>query len=230
MFKSSKDLVAPIFLQITHAMLDGSDFPPPDFNWAFLVCLAKGSGTTQLDGTLAHDSKDTRPLSIVDSSNRILASIFRVALERCLGSWVSEFQRGFLGGRQMLRNVLDIDFAAHKISVRSSSGAILLFDFAAAFPSMSHDFMWDVLSTIGLPDHYIDMLKLFYKGNEHFIRIGGAVMDSITVYSGVRQGCPLSPLLFALCADILLRALAEHLQGDDALRAFADDTAVVVAD
>ena len=129
----------------------------------------------------------------------------------------------------VLRNVLDIDFAAHKISVRSTSGAILLFDFAAAFPSMSHDFMWDVLSTIGLPDHYIDMLKLFYKGNKHFIRMGGAVLDSITVYSGVRQGCPLSPLLFALCADILLRALAGHLHGDEALCAFADDTAVVVA-
>ncbi len=45
----------------------------------------------------------------------------------------------------MLRNVLDIDFAAQKISVKSKKGAIILFDFWAAFPSLSHEFLWDFL-------------------------------------------------------------------------------------
>ncbi|CAE8592552.1 unnamed protein product [Polarella glacialis] len=73
------------------------------------------------------------------------------------------------------------------------------------------------------------MLRLFYKDNRHVIRVGGHEFESIVVRSGVRQGCRLSPLLFALCADILLRKLSEHLQGDEILCAFADDTAAVVA-
>ena len=78
--------MAPIFLQLTKDMLSGSAVPPDDFNWAFLVCLPKGSGSVQFNGNNAYHAQDTRPLSIVDAANRILASIFRVSLERVLGS------------------------------------------------------------------------------------------------------------------------------------------------
>ena len=80
-------------------------------NHAFLICLPKGDGSTLPDGTALHDPADTRPLSIVDASNRILASILLRALERQAESWISPMQRGFLKGRQMLRNILEIDFS-----------------------------------------------------------------------------------------------------------------------
>ena len=228
-FKRFRELVAPIFLDIARGMAQGRLTPGEDFNFAFLVCLPKGDGEPMGDLNV-HEPSSTRPLSIVDASNRILASIFRVSLERNAASWVSRAQRGFLPGRQMLRNILDIDFAAQKISVKSKKGAIVLFDFRAAFPSMSHEFIWDTLLAIGLPGQYISALKLFYFNNKHFFQVDGKLLESVTVYSGVRQGCPLSPLLFALCADILLREIAGALGGEDLVRAFADDTGVVIED
>ena len=58
------------------------------------------------------------------------------------------------------------------------------------------------------------------KGSQH---------TGFAITRGIRQGCPLSPLLFAVVADALLRAL-EHACPGDLVRAFADDTAMVVAD
>ena len=130
----------------------------------------------------------------------------------------------------MLRNVVDIDFAAQTVSIKHRRGAILLFDFKAAFPSLSHDFLWETLAALGLPGEFIRALQMFYIDNKHILRIGGIEMESVVVLSGVRQGCPLSPILFALCSDILLREIDAHLHGDEALRAFADDTGAVISD
>ena len=227
-FALLRDIAEPIFYDIINGLFDNNEHPPDDFNFAFLICLAKSAGSVTPDGTRLHEVADSRPLSIVDASNRILASILQVALERNVASWISESQRGFLKGRHLLQNLLDVDFAAQKISIKTNVGAIILFDFRAAFPSLAHDFMWSALAAIGLPDEYLRVLKCFYKDNFHRMRVGGVYVDSVTLHNGVRQGCPLSPILFALCADILLQEISRVLSGDEVVRAFADDTAVVI--
>ena len=146
---------------------------------------------------------------------------------------MSPYQRGFVNGRYMLQNILDVDFHGLRITLNRSKGAIVLFDFAAAFPSMDHLFMWDVLHTIGIHKGAIGAIQKFYRNNRHWLRLNGGTFPSIDVASGVRQGCPLSPIVFAICADVLLRKLAASLQvdagtSDNMVCAFADDTAVVL--
>ena len=102
----------------------------------------------------------------------------------------------FLQRRQMMSNLLDIDEAAQKISVKSRRGATLLLDFEAAFPSMDHGFIWDTLKAVGIPIEFINAIRLFYKGNTHLLRLHGSLFDGPTVYCGERQGCP--PLRFAI--------------------------------
>ena len=65
--------------------------------------------------------------------------------------WVSEMQRGFLHGRSMLGNVVDVDIQAMTVSLQEAGGAVVLFDFAAASPSMSHDYLSIVLAHLGPP-------------------------------------------------------------------------------
>ena len=49
-----------------------------------------------------------------------------------LNTWISNMQRGFLTGRSMLSNIIDIDFHAMRISMKEAYGGLVLFDFAAA--------------------------------------------------------------------------------------------------
>ena len=212
-------------------MIDGSMEPNEDFNFAFLCCIPKATKEKHLTGAPIHSAANTRPLSIADAANRIVAAILCASLERCVGDRISSMQRGFVKGRQMLMNIIDVDTAAQTVSVKSKSGVIILFDFKAAFPSMDHSFIWHTLRIAGIPSDFVSAIQMLYKNNQHRLRMDGELYNGPTVSSGVRQGCPLSGLLFSICVDVLLLRLADHLNREDEIaRAFADDTAVVVND
>ena len=109
----------------------------------------------------------TRPISIVDCANRIVASILRVTLERAFPCRISDSQRELLKDRFLLRNVVEVDLAAHTAAVRSRTVAIITFDFRAAFSAMSHDFIWHVLRASGIPECFINAIKALYVHDRH---------------------------------------------------------------
>ena len=229
-YKALGEEAVELFWEAAMAMIDGAGCPGEDFNKALMVCIPKAADGATEDSTPYYSPGGTRPISIVDASNRILASIFCVVLEKRIGHRLHHAQKGFLKGRQMLRNVLDVDLAAQKVSVRSRSGAIVLFDFRAAFPSLSHDMIWDVLEVAGVDPQFIHVVKLFYSGNNHILKLRGLFFDGVCVKSGVRQGCPLSGILFAMCVDVLITKISGVLKRDEIAAAFADDLALVIED
>ena len=128
-----------------------------------------------------------------------------------------------LEGRSMISNILDIDFAARIISLTSRTGVMIFFDCKAAFPSVSHDMLWDTLLIGGIDTKFIQVLKHFYNENRHILKLNGDFFPGVHVRSGVRQGCPLSGILFAMCVDVLLIKLQRVMRQGEDLRAFADD-------
>jgi hypothetical protein len=200
-----------------------------DFNTAILCCLPKKpSGTTPEVGEY-YSADNTRPLAIVNTDNRLIAGAYKNRWEEIFGRWISAMQRGFLRGRSILSNIVDIDFEAMRISLREEASALVLFDFRAAFPSISHEYLLAVLTHLGLPDSALNFVKALYDQNRCRLSIQGSRYEGFEIRAGIRQGCPLSPLLFAVVVDLLLRKFAT-LQPEDTIRAFADDTASVLAD
>ena len=75
-FQKFQELIVPIFYDMCQAMLDGNAILAEEFNYAFLICLPKGFLTRLLDNTEVYEPSGTRPLSVVDAANRIIAFIF----------------------------------------------------------------------------------------------------------------------------------------------------------
>ena len=68
---------------------------------------------------------------------------------------------------------------------------------------MDHNKLWKILKEIGIPDHLICLLRNLYAGQE--VRTGHATTGWFQIGKGVRQGCILSPWLFNLYADYIMR-------------------------
>ena len=199
-----------------------------DFNGSLMVFLPKGDGLLP-DGRTGHAPSDTRPLNIVNSDNRLLAAAVRFCVEEPLSTMITVDQQGFVPGRSMLSNVVDIDEIMMLTALSQPRGSAGFFDFQAAFPSVAHDFLMAALRAAGLPGWLTRFVEYLYEHNNCKMVVGGKLHTGFSSHAGIRQGCPLSPILFAVAVDVLLRRLRAKVPGVE-LRAFADDVAAVVSD
>lgn len=193
-----------------------------------MVFLPKSTSSTDNEGRDVYTPENTRPLNITNADNRLMATAVRLRIEPAMANNISHMQRGFLAGRSMLANIIDIDETMATFAVSYSFVGTIFFDFAAAFPSVSHDFLLDYFSSCGtLPPNLIHFILALYRVNHCSISLGGQSFPGFEQTTGIRQGCPLSTLLFVLAADLLLLRL-QHDFPHAVIRAFVDDLAVVI--
>ena len=78
-------------------------------------------------------------------------------------------------------------------------------DYAKAFDCVDNNKLWEILQDIGLPDHLTCLLKNLYSGEVAIVRTGHGTTDWFQIGKGVCQGCILSPCLFNLYAEYIMR-------------------------
>ena len=78
-------------------------------------------------------------------------------------------------------------------------------DYAKAFDCVDHNKLWKILKEMGIPDDLTCLLRNLYAGQEATVRTGHGTTDCFQIGKGVRQGCILSPCLFNLYAEYIMR-------------------------
>ena len=78
-------------------------------------------------------------------------------------------------------------------------------DYAKVFDCVDHNKLWNILKDMRIPNHLTCLLKNWYAGQEATVRTRHGTMDWFQIGKGVRQGCTLSPCLFNLYTDYIMR-------------------------
>ena len=99
---------------------------------------------------------------------------------------------------------------------------------------MDHNKMWKILQEMGIPDHLTCLLRNLYEGQEATVKTGHGTTDWFQIGKGVHQGCILSPCLFNLYAEHIMRnaELDEsqtgiNIAGRNINLRYADDTTLM---
>ena len=75
---------------------------------------------------------------------------------------------------------------------------------------IQHPFMIKVLERLGSQDPYLNIMKAIYSKPVANIKLNGEKLEAISLISGTRQGCPLSPYLFNIVLEVLVRAITHQ--------------------
>ena len=105
----------------------------------------------------------------------------------------------------------------------------VLFDFAAAFPSVAHAWL-SILIAINVPTGILNAFNVLYSGHEGYGKVGGILKWIFSVKCGILQGCPFSGTLFVIAIDPPLTLFEHyiHKPGLGAIYACADDIGAAI--
>ena len=163
---------------------------------SIITLLPKGNKDTR-------ELKNWRPISLLNTDYKILAKLLANRLHKTLPTIISEDQSGYIKGRYIgenIRTIVDlIDITKHKIN----PGVILFLDFEKAFDSVSWDFLFKVLKRFNFGDVFITWIKILYCNPCASIINNGYTTKTFELSRGIRQGCPISALLFILIVEIM---------------------------
>lgn len=211
-------LAAPIFEAVVQHLAAGGR-AGKGFNLGRLFLLPKK------DTMLA---ADTRPISVTNTDNRIVAKVVTAAILPALQRKLRACQKGSISGRRGDEHIRELNEAFYKaVEDASSEDLFCMFvDTKKAFDSIHHTFIYEALRKIGMPTWVINVIAALLADVAVTPNFGLYTKVWIAIKRGVKQGCPLSPLIFAVCMNALIIKL-ETIAGLQ-LWAYVDDLAMAI--
>ena len=117
-----------------------------------------------------------------------------------------DVQAGFRKGRGTRDQIANICWIIEKAREFHINISFCFIDCHKAFDCVDHNKLWQILKEMGIPDHLTFLLRNLYTGQEATARTGHGTTHWVQIGKGVLQGCILSPCLFNLYAEYIMRS------------------------
>ena len=171
-------------------------------------------------------------IALISHASKAMLKILQARLQQYMNRELPDVQAGFRKGRGTRDQIGNILWIREKAREFQKNIYFCFIDYAKAFDCVDHNKLWKILKEMGVTDHLTCLLRNLYAGQEATVRTGHGITDGFQIGKGVPQGCILSPCLFNLCAEYIMRnaELEEAQAGIKIARrninnlSYADDT------
>lgn len=197
---------------------------PSQWKEAETILLYKGGDESKPD--------NWRPISLMPTIYKLYSSLWNRRI-RSVNGVMSKCQRGFQEREGCNESIAILRSAIDVAKGRKSELAVAWLDLTNAFGSVPHELIESTLTAYGFPDTVVQVVKDMYDGASIRVKNRTAKSDPIKINSGVKQGDPISPTLFNMCLESVIRKHLETASGHKCLGtkikilAFADDMAII---
>ena len=177
---------------------------PPEWDEALVVPLFKKGDRSE--------PTNYRGITLLCAASKVASKIIQVRLANALDASMSECQYGFRKGR----GTNEMLFAARLLVEKGREHRQPLYwcfvDFHKAYDCVKRDKLWQILEDAGVPPTLLEIAKKCHQRVKMTVQVNGKkAEDSFLTQSGVRQGCVLSPLLFNIAIDYIIKKLLQTL-------------------
>jgi len=184
--------------------------------------------------------KNYRPISLLNTDYKILSRIMSNRLKKVLPDIISQDQTSCIVGRDISDTVSSIRDIIDIADKENLEGYLLKIDQEKAFDRVDHTYLIRVLQTFGFGEKFCNWIKIFYTEIYSAVKTNGFISKYFPIKNSVRQGCPISALLFVLTMEPLNQAIrnTNDIRGIQIhnsnkislLYQHADDTTLTVSD
>lgn len=194
-----------------------------------ITCIPKENKPKQL-------LKNWRPLTLLDTVYKIASGSIAERLKSVLDSIINKDQTGFIQGRYIGENTRLIYDLMNYTEQMNIPGLLLLIDFEKAFDSLSWSFMQKAMKFLNFGESIRRWIGVFYRDISSAVIQGGHLSNFFKIGRGCRQGDPLSPYIFIICAEFLSNKIRKNrrIKGiivnntELKISQFADDTSLIL--
>ncbi|WVZ67945.1 hypothetical protein U9M48_016957 [Paspalum notatum var. saurae] len=164
-------------------------------NDAYIVLLKKKDDAAEL--------KDFRPISLIHSLSKLITKLLAVRLAPKLDSLISPNQSAFIKARCIHDNFQTVQLTCKLLHKKKLPFVLLKIDLARAFDSVARPFLLEVLEFLGFSRRWRDWIAGILSTSSTKILVNGRPGKRICHVRGLRQGDPLSPMLFVIVMEML---------------------------
>lgn len=171
------------------------------------MCKSVFIAIPKVSGTL--DCDKHRTISIMSQITKILLKVILKRIRGRIRNEVSEEQCGFMEGKGTSNAIFMLRVMAERIIEKQRNMYVCFIDYEKAFDRVRHEDLMEILKSIGVKGSELRMIKNLYWKQKACVKIDGQETEWQNIKRGVRQGCVLSPDLFSLYGEVIMRKTTE---------------------